>query len=52
MTLQLYDTEKMAEERDKNFQNDENDKFIQYDDENTVMEFMIDSETREKQLMK
>ena len=52
MTLQLYDTEKMAEERDKNFQNDENDKFIQYDDENTVMEFMIDSETREKQSMK
>ena len=52
MTLQLYDTEKMAEERDKNFQNDENDKFIQYDDENTVMEFMIDSETREKQLIK
>ena len=52
MTLQLYDTEKMAEERDKNFQNEETDKFIQYDDENTVMEFMIDSETREKQLIK
>ena len=42
----------MAEERDLDFQNDENDKFIQHGDESKVMEFMIDYETQEKQLMK